>query len=476
MNIQRLIITLIATCLLVSHRALAADTVTYDGIIYNILTEPSDEEAGTCEVGSNSSFSGSANIPPSISNEGKTYDVIAISAEAFYGCTGLTSVTIPASVTSIGKYAFGDCTGLTKLWYNAENCDGDGFDYHNYLIYHWLDGCSNLSEVVIGENVKTIPGNFLYNCKSLTSITIPDSVTSIGQGAFSRCTGLTSITIPASVTSIGMSAFSRCTGLRSVSIPASVTSIGSSAFWECTRLVEVNIEDVNAWARIKFGGETANPIYYSNTFKQWDMTEPIKKLNLKGVKEISDYAFYNAENLNTIRTDAESIGYQAFYGCVNVTDLSISADVIDSQACYVMTNLKNIYSQTTIPPIARDDTFLNYRGVDLYVPQGTVSAYVNAENCWFRFRNIYEHNFSDSDAIFEADYSTGIENVKRNDTFNVWSANGCVYIDAPASDYVEIYSLHGAKIHGGYGSVVKATSRGVYIIRVNDSATKLLVK
>ena len=101
---------------------------------------------------------------------------------AFYGCTGLTSLTIPSSVTSIGDYAF-------------------------------------------------------YECCGLTSLTIPSSVTSIGREAFYCCCGLTSLSIPSSVTSIGANAFSNCSGLTSLTIPSSVTSIGYSAFQGCSGLL-----------------------------------------------------------------------------------------------------------------------------------------------------------------------------------------------------------------------------------------------
>ena len=105
---------------------------------------------------------------------------------AFDGCSGLTSLTIPSSVTSIGEYAFNGCSGLTSL-------------------------------------------------------TIPSSVTSIGESAFSGCSGLTSLTIPSSVTSIGESVFFGCSGLTSFTIPSSVTSIGWGAFCGCSGLTSIYV-------------------------------------------------------------------------------------------------------------------------------------------------------------------------------------------------------------------------------------------
>ena len=97
--------------------------------------------------------------------------VTSIGDDAFFKCTGLTSVTIPASVTSIGDGAFSCCAGLTS--------------------------------VTIGNGVTSIGEWAFFCCTGLTSVTIPNSVTSIGDLAFAGCTGLTSVTIPASVTSIG---------------------------------------------------------------------------------------------------------------------------------------------------------------------------------------------------------------------------------------------------------------------------------
>ena len=138
--------------------------------------------------------------------------VTSIGNNAFYECTGLTSVTIPNSVTSIGEWAFAYCRGLTS--------------------------------VTIPNSVTSIGRDAFYNCSGLTSVTIGNSVTSIGDGAFSGCSGLTSIEIPNSVTSIGSSAFWGCSGLTSVTIGNSVTSIGGSAFHRCTGLTSITCEAI----------------------------------------------------------------------------------------------------------------------------------------------------------------------------------------------------------------------------------------
>ena len=99
--------------------------------------------------------------------------------------------------------------------------------------------CRSLSSITIPESVTSIGKNAFGNCTSLTSITIPESVTSIGNSAFGNCTSLSSITIPESVTSIGNYAFCECTSLSSITIPESVTSIGNYAFRNCTSLTSI---------------------------------------------------------------------------------------------------------------------------------------------------------------------------------------------------------------------------------------------
>ena len=141
-------------------------------------------------------------------------------------------ITLPNSVTSIGKSAFSNCSGLTS--------------------------------VTIPNSVTSIGGSAFSGCTGLTSVTIGNSVTSIGDYAFYKCSSLTSITLPNGVTSIGSYVFDGCSGLTSVEIPSSVTSIGNSAFFGCSGLKFVNVSDISAWCAIKFDNNMSNPLYQAN--------------------------------------------------------------------------------------------------------------------------------------------------------------------------------------------------------------------
>lgn len=93
-----------------------------------------------------------------------------------------------------------------------------------------FSGCTNVTSITIPDSVTTIKMNAFHGCTGLTSLTIPGSVTEIGAYAFYGCTGLTSVTIGNGVTTIPMQAFYDCSSLTEVTIPASVTSIRSDAF------------------------------------------------------------------------------------------------------------------------------------------------------------------------------------------------------------------------------------------------------
>ena len=256
--------------------------------------------------------------------------VTSIGRFAFYDCSGLTSVTIPNSVTSIGEGAFSDCSGLTTLNFNAINCN-----YSNYIYY--LSDLpfynSPITTINIGDSVQRIPAYFAYNLDPLTSVTIGNSVTSIEDYAFYGCSGLTSVTIPNSVTSIGDSAFKYCSGLTSVTIGNSVTSIGNYAFRDCRCLTTLNFNAINC-------GD------FSNLYHPFDYS-PIATINIgDSVQRIPAYFAYNRSSLTsvTIPNSVTSIGSSAFRGCSGLTSVTIPNSVtsIGDYAFYNCSGLTSV--------------------------------------------------------------------------------------------------------------------------------------
>jgi len=183
--------------------------------------------------------------------------VTSIGEGAFDGCVGLTSVTIPSSVTSIGRKAFSDCSGLTNVTISEgvtsigvcafDGCWGlTGMTIPSSVTnigdsaFAW---CSGLTSVTISEGVTSIGGSTFFGCSGLTSVMIPPNVTRIGDSAFAWCDGLTSVTISEGVTNIGKFSFEECSSLTNVTIPSSVTSIGDGAFCECDNLRTIYIRE-----------------------------------------------------------------------------------------------------------------------------------------------------------------------------------------------------------------------------------------
>ena len=166
--------------------------------------------------------------------------VTSIGWYAFEGCSSLTSITIPNSVTSIGQRVFLGCSSLKSFNGKFASEDGRCLIKDSELIAFAPAG---LTSYTIPNSVTSIGEYAFLACSSLTSITIPNSVTSIGEMAFRYCSSLTSITIPNSVTSIGSSAFEGCSSLTSITIGNSVTSIGLYAFSGCSSLKSIKVSN-----------------------------------------------------------------------------------------------------------------------------------------------------------------------------------------------------------------------------------------
>ena len=201
---------------------------------------------------------------------------------AFRSCTGLTSVTIPNSVTSIGSYAFSECTGLTSMTIpdSVTKIDAYVFNKCTSLVSITIPDSvtsmgtyvfaeSALTSVTIGRGLATIPANAFYNCTKLTDVIIPNNVTKIDANAFSNCKGLVNITIPNSVTSIGSGSFINCYALKHVKMLATTPPTISSTSFEAVPsdcVIEVPAASVEAYKAATNWSKHASKIVASEEF------------------------------------------------------------------------------------------------------------------------------------------------------------------------------------------------------------------
>ena len=260
----------------------------------------------------------SINIPNSVTT---------IGSYAFKGCTSLTSIEIPNSVTTIYGSAFAGCTSLTSVELPNSITTLSGI----------FSGCTNLVHVTLPNNITSVSG--FDGCTSLTSIEIPNSVTTIGSSAFKGCTSLTSIDIPDGVTSIGASAFEGCTGLTSIEIPNSVTTIGEKVFLDCTSLanitiphasdlvLKINMFENSAW----YNNQPDNVLYFNQYClgykgKSSDITGDL--VIKEGTTKISDSAFAYCKITSVdIPDSVTELGEWAFYQCTNLKSAKLSNSI-----------------------------------------------------------------------------------------------------------------------------------------------------
>ena len=272
-----------------------------------------------------------------IPSEYKSRTVKSIGDNAFKDCIGITSITIPVSVTSIGYEAFSGCTKLENIYYTGD-------------IASWCK-ISGLNNLLTSLRTLYINGNKIEG-----NLNIPNNVTSIGSYSFSFCGKLTGITIPDSVTSIGDSAFADCSNLANITIPNSVTSIGNDAFRDCTGLVNITIGDRvsnigysaflnTAW----YDNQPDGLVYAGKVAYRYKGTMPENtSISLKrDTISINNSAFVNCNGLERIMIpdSVTTIGAEAFRGCTSLASIMIP-DSVTNIGGYAFNGCKGLTSIT----------------------------------------------------------------------------------------------------------------------------------
>jgi len=347
-------------CILLFCAVSASAAETYEGLHYSRLNDEITitwwDESSTEVV-----------IPYEI----KGLPVTAIGKDAFYGCNGLESITIPNSIASIGEKAFHGCDNLTRVnitdagaWcrisfsdiesnplYYAKNLYLKGelvtdIDIPNEVTEvknYAFSGCGCLTRITFPDSVTSVGYKAFYGCTALKTVDLPDRINYIGSDAFSGCSVLENITIPAGISTIDDSLFSGCAGLKTIIIPDGVTSINESAFFGCADLKSVTIPDsVNSIGNSAFSGCAG-----------------LKRITLPDkVTSIGNGTFDGCTNLEnvTIPQGVITIGKSAFKNCESLTDIDLPDSIItiDDNAFYGCSGLKSIIIPNSVTTVGEN--------------------------------------------------------------------------------------------------------------------------
>lgn len=248
----------------------------------------------------------SVEIPDAIDGE----PVTMIGDYAFIGCTSLTSVTIPNTITAIREGAFCVCTSLTTI--TIPNSV-------TWLAKLTFSGCTSLSAITLPNSITSIDYGLFEECSSLTSISLPNSIDHIENSAFKKCTALTSITLPNSLTWISGDAFRECTSLTSITLPASLSEIGEGTFSRCSSLTEIT--------SLNLTPPEAEDDSFGTTSMDYDRTLYVPSEALNAYCNAYPWKLFN--DIRTIESNSlESISGSGSGPTVNVTDGGI--DILNS--------------------------------------------------------------------------------------------------------------------------------------------------
>ncbi|MBQ2978549.1 MAG: leucine-rich repeat protein [Bacteroidaceae bacterium] len=438
--------------------------------------------------------------------------------------TNLKSVTIPATVQTIGSSAFSYCTALEEVNMLA----------NLYVIgdFAFAD-CMSLKDVVLPTSLRSIGMGAFLNCESFTSVNIPENVTTIGGNAFQNCTGLlsikwdaincstykdengsiylpfnftdgaesnveqvlfgdkveyipvglcnmmnklTSVVLPETVKIIDDYAFAS-TRLQSMVVPKSVTKLGMSAFWGCEELKQITIgdsvEEIGDYAFSRcYNLESVvipNSVMSLGDEAFWSCTNLKSAVIGKGVTRIGNYTFSRCENLTsvTLGESVATLGDEVFWSCSSLPSITLPAALQEmGNWCFEnCTSLRHVYASPLVPPTISSSTFTDAvtSVATLHTAKGYSDLYA---------QTLYWKDFSS----IVGDFS-GVKKVETDD-WKLTIADGTLTISGIVDDaIVNIYSMSGTLLYSTTAGNLSTITlqHGVYLVQTNGTSRKVAI-
>ena len=395
-------------------------------------------KARKCANFSNSAYSPQFNTCPNITSFTFGENVEKIPAYLCSGITQISEISIPESVTYMGRAAFKECPGITSVRWNARTCT----DFTSAENSAGFNTCPNITAFAFGENVEKIPAYLCFGMERLTEIILPQKTTTLGNGVFKNCIGLQSISIPLSTTTIGADAFNDCMALTSaiwnarwcsdftsspfnaspniasftfgegveripaflcrgleaideITLPEGATYIGAEAFSGCSGVTVVNLGNslTNIGSKAFYGcGLSTVSIPMSLTSIGAEAFGDCVRLKsvIWDARNCSDFATSFPETVTafTFGKNVRLIPSGICQDMALIDSISIPSTVthIGDFAFYGCDGLERIISSASIPPTISETTFEDYT-TKLYVPIGSKTRYHEADY-WSNFTDL----------------------------------------------------------------------------------------
>ncbi len=457
-------------------------------------------------------------IPATVEHEGTAYTVTALADSAFYSHAEVKSVSIPATVTSIGRLALAS-TSIYDLNVhdNVETIEPNAFRLIKNVEYHGNASGSPWGALTVNAYVED---SLYYTDSTRTRLTachpqlaqaiVPPSVRTIGRLAFAGSNTLTAITLPEGLDTIGNYAFQSCSQLGSVSIPSTVRVIGNYAFYNAFRhdgsatatiadadnvspdsmcsigkgaFAYSHVGAVNLGNRISSIGSDAfstcdhldsvivpnSCTYLAERVFCYNYNGSLKKVHLpEGLDTIRAELLHGCPGLKEVNIPSSVvyIDSMAFLECSKLTELTLPAGLtyIGQYAFGECSRVRKIHSLAATPPQAFSGTFYGMNpALQLVVPCHSGEAY-NADPYWSYFRNIEED-------------CTGVPTAEAPQVA-IRTIEGGVTVEGCAGDRIRIFDTGGrliAETNCQGTCTLRLPAAGIYMVQIADHPARKVV-